>query len=241
MPPFDELPLQRTVLQNGIEIHHAEAGSGTPLVFVHGGFGDWTAWQPQWADFTAQFRCITYSRRYSSPNRNPDLRPDHSVRAEAEDLLALLAVWQAAPAVLVGTSYGAYTALQAALMAPDRVLALALTEPPILPLADRMPQGLALRQAFERDVLHPAARAFADGNVEAAVSRLTQGINGSGPGEAATPAGRERRLRNAQAMRALSLSSQAYPPLPLDDLQALRVPTLLLTGEHTLPVHRAIT
>jgi pimeloyl-ACP methyl ester carboxylesterase len=241
MAGLEQLALQRTVIAGEIEIHHAQAGDGPPLVFVHGGMGDWTSWAPQWAAFTAHFRCVTYSRRYSSPNRNPVNSTSHSVLAEAEDLAALLESWQAEPAVLVGTSYGAYTALQVALAWPHKVRALALTEPPILPFADRVAGGREARVRFERDVLQPADQAFAAGLSEDAVRMLTQGINGSGPGEAATPAGRERRLRNAEAMRALALSTNAYPALDEAAMQALRVPTLLLHGERTLDVHRATT
>jgi pimeloyl-ACP methyl ester carboxylesterase len=106
MAPVPQQLLQRAVIEDGIEIHFAEAGEGHPLVFVHGGMGDWQAWAPQWADFTAQYRCITYSRRFSSPNRNSLSTIDHSVKAEARDLEVLLDSWSAAPAFLVGTSYG---------------------------------------------------------------------------------------------------------------------------------------
>lgn len=236
-----QLPLRRAVINSGVEIHYAEAGEGHPLIFVHGGMGDWQAWAPQWADFTAQYRCITYSRRFSSPNRNDLSTTDHSVLAEARDLEALLDHWNAAPAFIVGTSYGAYTALQMALTAPGKVRALALTEAPILPLADRVPGGRQAREAFQRDVLSPANEAFRAGDVERAVDLLTIGINGSGPGEAATDAGRARRMRNAQAMRALAFSSDAYPALDDGLLQTFTVPTLLLTGEGTMPIHRATT
>jgi pimeloyl-ACP methyl ester carboxylesterase len=241
MDPLLQLPLRRVVVNDGIEIHYAEAGEGPPLVFVHGGMGDWQAWAPQWADFTARYRCITYSRRFSSPNRNTLSSTDHSVRAEARDLELLLDRWNSAPAYVVGTSYGAYTALQMALSAPGKVRALALTEAPVLPFADRIPGGRQVREAFQRDVIRPADEAFRAGDIERAIALLTVGINGSGPGEAATAEGRERRMRNAQAMRALALSTEAYPALDEELLRTFTVPTLLLTGEDTMPVHRVTT
>lgn len=237
---LEDIPLRRTLLQGGIEIHHAEAGEGRPLVFVHGGFGDWTSWAPQWAAFVPHFRCISYSRRYSTPNGNVCMSHDHSVIAEAEDLGALLDAWDVERPILVGTSYGAYTALQLALTAPKRVGALALTEPPVLPFADAVPGGREARIAFQQDVLAPADEAFAHGDTTRAVRLLTEGINGSAPGEATSTRGLARRLRNAEAMRALSASSDAYPALDVDRLRALAVPTLLLTGQDTQPVHDAI-
>lgn len=237
---LEKVEVQRTRIAGGIDIHYAEAGRGSPLVFVHGGFGDWLSWAPQWPAFVPHFRCITYSRRYSTPNGNRSTETDHSVIAEARDLEALLDFWEAESPVLVGTSYGAYTILQLALTSGRKLGALALTEPPVLPLADLVPGGRAARIAFEEDVLRSANEAFASGETERAVYLLTEGINGNGPGEATSAEGLARRMRNAEAMRALSASSCAYPALDTEKLRALELPTLLLSGENTQPIHNAI-
>lgn len=239
MTPFEELPLQRAVLGGEVEIHHVQQGEGIPLVFVHGGMGDWTSWAPQWDAFRPHYRCLAYSRRYSSPNANRLTSHSHSVLDEANDLEALLDHWGTGPAVLVGTSYGAYTALQVALQAPDKVRALALTEPPVLAFTDRVPGGGDALAAFQREVLEPSNEAFAQGRYDLAVRILTQGINGSGPGEASTPEGKSRRLKNANAMRALAMSSNPYPALDEAAMLRLAVPTLLLSGANTPAVHRA--
>lgn len=241
MGELQSLPLQKTEASPGVEIHFAQAGQGVPLVFVHGGMGDWSSWAPQWETFTPHFRCITYSRRFSSPNSNALNSSTHSVLEEAQDLLRLLDRWCDEPAMLVGTSYGAYTALQAALVEPRRVRALAITEPPVLPFAEEVQGGQDARRQFERDVLNPATEAFQQGEPERAVRLLTDGINGQGPGEAGTPEGRTRRLRNAAAMRALCLSSDAYPALDRDALRALRMPILLTHGDRTQAIHRSTT
>ena len=232
-------PLRRIEIHGHIGIHYAEAGSGSPLVFVHGGMGDWQSWAPQWPAFTPWFHCFSYSRRFSSPNQNRLERTDHSALVEAEDLGALIDAWGAAPATLVGTSYGAYTALALALRSPDKVRALVLTEPPVLPLADRVAGGRAAREHFEREVLRPSDAAFASGQTEVAIAMLTHGINGGGSQEAMSAAGLARRLRNAQAMRALALSDNAYPALDPQALSLLDLPTLLLRGARTEAIHRA--
>ena len=92
----EALPLARTVVRDGVEFHHAEAGAGRTLVFVHGAFGDWRSWAPQWDAFVPHFRCISYSRRFSVPNRNEMGSHDHGVGVEADDLDALLGAWGAA-------------------------------------------------------------------------------------------------------------------------------------------------
>lgn len=240
MIKLDDVGLNRVRITGDIDIHYAEGGRGRPLVFVHGGFGDWLSWAPQWPAFVPHFRCITYSRRYSTPNGNRSTETDHSVVAEARDLEALLDVWDVESPILVGTSYGAYTILQLASTSDRKIGALALTEPPVLPFADLVPGGCAARIAFEDDVLRPANEAFANGETDRAVKLLTMGINGGAPGEATSAYGIARRLQNAEAMRALSVSSCAYPALNTGKLRALEVPTLLLSGQNTQPIHTAI-
>lgn len=241
MSTLRDRSLQRATVPGGFEIHFAEEGSGPPLIFVHGGMGDWLSWEPQWAAFTPHFRCITYSRRYSSPNLNVLESSNHSVMAEAQDLAYLLAHWRAEPAILVGTSYGAYTALQTALIAPGSVHALAITEPPVLPFADEVLNGRMARLQFQHEVLDRATEAFSRGDHESAVRLLTDGINGQGQGEAGTNEGRSRRLRNAEAIRALCVSRDAYPALDRAALKALKIPTLLTHGDRTQAIHQATT
>ena len=49
--------------QDNVRLHYEEAGTGTPIVFVHEFAGDWRAWEPQMRHFARRHRCITYSAR----------------------------------------------------------------------------------------------------------------------------------------------------------------------------------
>ena len=60
-----------------------------------------------------RFTTIVYSRRYNQPNRNPLTLPSHhSAEVEADDLAALIRSTGLGPMHVVGTSYGALTALK---------------------------------------------------------------------------------------------------------------------------------
>lgn len=236
---IQDCELRRTTIGDGIEIHYAEAGDGDTIVFVHGGFGDWTSWAPQWPLFTRRFRCITYSRRFSWPNKNVCKQPDHSLSDEAGDLAALLAQWNCREPIVVGTSYGAYAALQLALKMPGRVRALALTEPPVLPLAELTPGGREARREFEA-VMTRARQAYSRGETDEAVRILTFGINGDAPQPATSAEGLRKRMLNAYAMEVLCGSARAYPALDAEQLNRLEVPTLLTSGVDTPPIHEAI-
>lgn len=231
---------QRTVLSNGLEFHHVEAGSGPPLVFLHGVLGDWRTWAPQWSAFTPQFRCIAYSRRYNWPNRNNQAQPDHSALVEADDLLQLLDAWGIPSAVLVGSSYGAFTALALAHRHPSRVRAMVLLEPPMLRWAERSEAGRMALATFEREVREPARQAFLSGDTERGALLLTGGIVGAQTMRQLPHAAIDRRLQNAASIRMLTLSSDEFPMITPDDIRAIRTPTLLLAGDQTPAIHEAV-
>jgi pimeloyl-ACP methyl ester carboxylesterase len=231
--------MQRMLLSNGVELHYERAGAGTPLVFLHGAMGDWRSWEAQWEVFTPHYDCVTYSRRYSFPNRNEMPSPDHSALHEAEDLRLLLDALGWERAILVGSSYGGFTALALAVAHPERVLAVVAVEPPMMRYAELSEAGRAAKAAFRRDTIEPANAAFRAGDDELAGRIMTGGINGA-RSAASTPEAMQRRLQNLRAMRMLALSSDEFPLLPPSRLAALEMPVLLLSGENTPPVHREI-
>ena len=99
---------------NGVELHYIECGTGAPFVLVHGGVGDYCSWEPQLGPFSQHFRVVSYSQRYSYPNRNPVIAPNHSALTEAEDLAALIHQLTLGRVHLVGASHGAYARLDVA-------------------------------------------------------------------------------------------------------------------------------
>ncbi len=236
---FDDLPPQRAELPNGVELHYVMQGVGTPLVFIHGAMGDWRSWEPQWDCFRAHYRCVSYSRRYSFPNRNTMSSPHHSALDEAQDLALFLdhLGWDAA--VLVGSSYGGYTALALAVAQPARVRALVATEPPLMRHALRSAAGRQAHAEFRARTITPANAAFRAGDDELAARIMTGGINGA-TSATASPASMERRLQNIRAMKMLALSTDEFPELPAEALASLSMPLFLLSGCNTPPVHAAI-
>ena len=52
---------------DGVKLYYEEAGSGTPLIFVHEYAGDWRAWEPQMRFFARKHRCIFTHTSVSFP------------------------------------------------------------------------------------------------------------------------------------------------------------------------------
>ena len=234
----DQSPSEVT-LQSGIVLNHLRDGSGTTLIFVHGAMGDFRSWSPQWQLFTQYFACITYSRRYSYPNPNRMETRQHSALVDAEDLLGLMDVLSISSTILVGSSYGGFTALALAVLAPERVKAIVSVEAPMMRYAEISDEGAAIARAFRETTVLPAREAFERGDDLEGVQRLTGGIVGRNPNDIPSDV-IKRRMQNVQAARSLSLSDDEFPLLDPTALSALPMPVLLMSGAETAPIHAAI-
>jgi pimeloyl-ACP methyl ester carboxylesterase len=113
---------------NGTELEYEVAGSGAPVVFIHGALiAD--AFRPLLSEpvLNDRYRLILYHRRgYLGSSRPPG--PD-SVARQAADCRELLHHLSVGRAHVVGQSYGGAVALQLALDTPSIVRSLALLEP----------------------------------------------------------------------------------------------------------------
>jgi pimeloyl-ACP methyl ester carboxylesterase len=225
---------------NGVEPHYIDCGTGEPLVLVHGGVGDYRSWEPQLGPFSHHFRVVAYSQRYSYPNHNPVIAPNHSAVTEAEDLAALIHQLMLGPVHLVGASHGAYAALALALQHPDVVHTLVLAEPPIHGWAKDVPGGEALFAEFMTTVREPVRSAFERGEVHEAMRLFTDSLGGPGNFERLSPAARAARLENTRALQALTQSSDPFPMLTREAVQRLTVPTLIVEGEKTIKLHKLV-
>jgi len=135
---------------------------------------------------------------------------------------------------LVGSSYGAYVAIRACLMEPGLASSLVAAEPPILRLLELTADGRAALRAFKGTGLDPAREAFARGDIEKGVQDFFDGIRGQvGAFAGLTNLQRTDIFRFGPVLgMELTTDFDLYmPPITLDELQALRVPTLLLTGK----------
>ena len=236
---FSDRRFQSAALPAGRTLHYVREGQGPALIFIHGAMGDWRSWAPQWDAFTPFFDCVAYSRRHSFPNTNPAPEPEETYNAvsDAEDVEALMDTLGVARAILVGSSYGGYAALAAAIRMPSRVSALVAVEPPMMRLADRSKEGATARRAFTEATIAPARAAFCSGDDSLGASFLTQGIIGRAHMSEERMKGR---LENAQAARHLALSKDEFPHLPDPVLAALPMPVMLMSGVNTPAIHAAI-
>ncbi len=108
--------------RDGTRLYYEEAGSGTPVIFVHEYAGDYRSWEMQMRFFSRAHRCITYSQRGYPPSDVPTDAAKYSQDIARDDVLALLEALKIEKAHVVGHSMGAYTALHVGINAPTRCI-----------------------------------------------------------------------------------------------------------------------
>jgi pimeloyl-ACP methyl ester carboxylesterase len=119
------------VMVGDVELHYIEQGQGEVVILLHGGQGDYRAWPSLIEALAPRYHVISYSRRYHWPNANPLTVTNHSALVDADDLAGLIAALRLGAVHLVGTSYGAFTALALAIKQPELVRSMVVAEPPV--------------------------------------------------------------------------------------------------------------
>jgi non-heme chloroperoxidase len=233
-------PAPTKIHVNGVDLHYISAGTGEPVILLHGGQGDYRSWEPQMAELSRYYHVISYSRRYNFPNQNPQTATDHSAKTEAADLHAFIKALRLKRVNLIGTSMGAATALTFAIDNPRMVRRLIIAEPPMLALAKRFPEGDALYQDFMKRIQNPASAAFAAGDDEGAMRFFVDGFATPGRFDALPPEARLGVMQNAGFFKMMARSQDPYPDLARGSLRGLRMPVLVITGEKTIAIHRRI-
>jgi pimeloyl-ACP methyl ester carboxylesterase len=199
---------------------HDEAGSGPAVVLLHAGVADRT----MWAEHLERLADAGYLAVAVDLPGYGEARFMPGEQAPWADVLRTMDELSIERAALVGNSFGGAVALRAALVAPDRVSALALISAPS-PALEPSPEVEAAWEAEEA--------ALQRGDVEAAVEAVV---------DAWTLPDASQELRDrvaAMQRRAFALHSEApsatEAPDPVerrpDALARLSVPTLVAAGE----------
>jgi pimeloyl-ACP methyl ester carboxylesterase len=235
----------RSVAVENVALAYREQGEGEPVVFVHGDCSDLRTWEQQLPAIGASHRAIAYSRRYARPNEDIEPDADDQMLRHVDDLFAFLRVMGAAPAHLVGHSWGAFICLLAAIRHPQLVRTLVLGEPPVLSLFMSVPprptEVLRLLRrprtaraifGFSAKTALPAEKAFRRGDDEAAMQRFAYGLLGKDSYERLPQERKQQARDNLNTLRAQVLGA-GFPPLCDDDVRGVAAPTLLMTGERS--------
>jgi pimeloyl-ACP methyl ester carboxylesterase len=109
---------------DGVKLHYEESGSGIPVIFVHEFAGDHRAWEPQMRHFARRYRVITYSARGYPPSDVPEDPARYSQARATDDIAAVLDHLKIDKAHVVGLSMGGFATLHFGFRHAARALSL---------------------------------------------------------------------------------------------------------------------
>jgi len=216
--------------RDGTRLYYEEAGSGTPILFLHEFAGDYRSWEPQLRFFSRRHRAIAYSARGYLPSEAPASPEAYGFRHFMNDVIDVLDHLAIRQAHLVGLSMGGYSTLQVGLNHPDRALSLTLA-------ATGSGSERGRQEEFRRGALETAKQFENLGSVEVAETY------GSGPGrvpfevkdprgyrEFSQQFGQHDALGSAHTMRGFQGGRPSLYDFE-DNLRRLAVPTLIVVGD----------
>jgi pimeloyl-ACP methyl ester carboxylesterase len=182
----------REVHARGLRFHVAEAGSGDPIVLLHGWPQHWWAWRKVVALLAPQARLVMPDLRgFGWSDAPPD---GYDKPTMADDMLAVLDALGLQRVAIVGHDWGGWIAFLACMKAPERferLLALGISPPfgrphprALLDLwrfaymlgiaAPVLGERLVSSQRFVRAMLRASAGAFSDDDLRAFAGVLAE-------------------------------------------------------------------
>jgi pimeloyl-ACP methyl ester carboxylesterase len=211
------MPIDQVTSADGTTIGVYRAGSGPPVVLVHGTSGAKSDWGFTTPELEGHATVLAMDRR--GRGRSGDTEP-YALEREFEDVVAVVEA-QADPAHVVGASWGAACALGAALRT-DRIRSLVLSEPPVAflthpELPDLVARTEKLLEAGDAEGILQAFYGFIG---EPAALELLRGF----------PAAWQQMVRDAPTIPR-ELRAGAATRLEDYDFAAIDVPTVILVGE----------
>jgi len=240
-PPFPAPPRQpvptvsnpRTIRSNGYDLSYVEAGSGPPLLLVHGSLCDYRFWRPQMEPLGAQRRVIAVSLRHYWPESWDGGGQGFSLQQHSDDLAAFITALDAGPVDLAGHSRGGSVAYRLARQHPALLRSLVLAEPgldiasiggPVGGPADSAPPTDLNRGDFRQRAL-ALIRA---GDADAGLSLFIDTVSGAGTWARMVPW--LKRMMHDNANTLLGQAAESYDSVTAATLPQLRRPPLLIGG-----------
>ncbi len=141
---------------DGVKLHYEDAGSGTPILFIHEYSGDHRSWEPQMRFFARKHRCITYSFRGYPGSDVPDKPEMYGQQHAVDDAKHVLDHLKIAKAHVVGLSQGAFATAHFGRLYPDRALSLTIA-------GGGSGAGREGHEAFKKSALDAASKIRASG------------------------------------------------------------------------------
>ena len=219
---------------DGVALYYEEAGEGTPIIFVHEYAGDYRAWEPQMRFFSRRYRCITYNARGYPPSDVPEDWERYSQERARDDIRSVLDGLEIETAHVVGLSMGGFATLHFGFAYPDRALSLVVAGCGYGAQADKREQfraeTMATAEKIEQQTMAVVGKDYALGPTRVQF----QNKDPRGWAEFEEQLCEHSTLGAANTMRGVQSRRPSLYDLT-EEMAALTVPTLIMTGDEDEP------
>jgi pimeloyl-ACP methyl ester carboxylesterase len=106
------------VTDDNVKLYYEEAGTGTPIIFIHEFADDLRTWETQMSYFSRNYRCIAFNARGFPPSDVPESPDQYSQLRATEDVRDVLKHLGIEKAHIVGLSQGGFASLHFGLEFP---------------------------------------------------------------------------------------------------------------------------
>lgn len=219
--------------QDNTRLYYEEAGSGTPVIFIHEFAGDHRSWEPQMRFFARYFRCIAYAARGFPPSEVPEDGARYSQAHARDDVVAVLDHLKIDRAHVVGLSMGGFAALHVGIAYPNRARSLVIAGCGYGAEPDK-------KEKFQAEC-DAAASSFESNWAETAKKYALgptrvqfQNKDPRGWAEFASQLQEHSPKGQALTMRGVQMKRPSLYEL-IDDMRKIEVPTLIVTGDEDDP------
>jgi pimeloyl-ACP methyl ester carboxylesterase len=219
---------------DGVALFYEATGSGTPLVFVHEFAGDHRSWEAQLRHFGRRYHAIAFNARGYPPSDVPAEPTAYSQARASDDIAAVLDHLGIAKAHVVGLSMGGFATLHFGFRHPGRARSLTVAgcgygaEPEAR--AKFQHEADTIAATLLRDGMAAFAAKYAYGPTRVQLENKDP----RGFAQFAAQLAEHSALGSANTQRGVQRARPSLYELT-GQMRALRLPTLVLTGDEDWP------
>ena len=226
--------MPHAMTEDGFRLYFEQTGTGTPAIFVHEFAGDHRSWEPQLRHFGQRYAAIAYNARGYPPSDVPPDISSYSQNLAADDIAAVLDHLGIERAHVVGLSMGGFATLHFGFRHPGRALSLTVAGCGYGAEPGQRERFRAEAEAVAAAILEEGMERFAE-RYAYGPTRV-QFENKDPRGFAAFKRMLAEHSPRGSANTQLGCQRERPSLYDLtDEMKALTVPTLILTGDEDWP------
>ncbi|MBK5957347.1 alpha/beta hydrolase [Rhodoplanes elegans] len=215
---------------DGVKLYYEEAGTGTPIVFVHEFGGDHRSWEPQMRFFARRYRCITFAARGYPPSDVPANVAAYSQARATADIADVITGLGLGKAHVIGLSMGGFATVHFGLDHADKALSLVIAGAGYGAEKQHESYFKGVSENVAKNFLEQGAKQFAEIYALGASRVQFQNKDPRGWREFADWLGQHDETGAANTMRGVQAQRPSLYDLE-DRLRVMPVPSLVISGD----------